>query len=229
MHGLSLRSIRATIRNMIRSLRTSRLFWLTVFGAAFGYLEGVVVVYLRALYYPDGFGFPAALPATQHLVLELGREAATLLMLLGTSMVAGRSAWDRFGIFCFLFGVWDIVFYLTLWGAVGWPDSLLTWDILFLIPLVWSGPVLSAVLVAASLCVAGPLISRWTERGLRPWTPAWVWAGGILAGLLLLASFMANHGVVRAEEIPRSFPWPLYLAGFALAWTAFVAAFRRRS
>lgn len=212
---------------MFRTLRTSRLFWLTVFGAAFGYLEAVVVVYLRALYYPDGFA--PILPPVGHEALELGREAATLLMLLGASMVAGRSAWDRFGIFCFLFGIWDIVFYLTLWGALGWPDSLLTWDILFLIPLVWSGPVLSAVLIAVSLIVAGSLISRWSGEGLRPRIPAWVWAGAVLALLLLLASFMANHGALRAGEVPRSFPWPLYLAGFALAWAAFGIAFRRRS
>jgi hypothetical protein len=146
-------------------------------------------------------------------------------------MVAGRSPWDRFGVFCYLFGIWDIVFYLTLRAVLCWPGSLLTWDILFLIPLVWSGPVLSAVLIAASLCVAGPLISRWTGQGLRPRTPVWVWAGAVLAFLLLLGAFMANHGAVRSGEIPRTFPWPVYLAGFGLAWAIFWVAFRpqRRS
>ena len=29
-----------------------------VFGIAFGYIEAAVVVYLRAIFYPDGFTFP---------------------------------------------------------------------------------------------------------------------------------------------------------------------------
>ena len=32
--------------------------WMTVFFAAMAFLESAVVVYLRALYYPEGFDFP---------------------------------------------------------------------------------------------------------------------------------------------------------------------------
>ncbi|MCK7540484.1 MAG: hypothetical protein MZV63_61130 [Marinilabiliales bacterium] len=35
-----------------------RFFWLAVFAVAMGFLEGIVVVYLRELYYPEGFDFP---------------------------------------------------------------------------------------------------------------------------------------------------------------------------
>lgn len=213
---------------MIRLFR-SRLLWLTVFGIAFGYLEGAVVVYLRALYYPHGFAFPAPLPSTPHMAVELGREAATLLMLLGAAMAAGRSSWDRFGIFCYLFGLWDVAFYLTLWVVLGWPQSLFTWDLLFLLPLVWAGPVLSAVLIAVSLSVAGLLISRWAEQGRRPRIRAWVWATAAVALLLLLGAFTANDGAVRAGEAPRSFPWLVYIPGFVLGWAAFLIAFRRRA
>ena len=31
-----------------------RIFWVTVFGITMGYFEASVVVYLRALFYPDG-------------------------------------------------------------------------------------------------------------------------------------------------------------------------------
>jgi hypothetical protein len=213
---------------METSLRT-RLLWLTVFGIAFGYLEAAVVVYLRALYYPGGFRFPTVLPDDRILLVEVGRELATLLMLWGVAMVASREAWSRFGVFAFLFGVWDIVFYITLWGVLSWPESLLTWDVLFLIPLVWAGPVLSAVVVAASLVVAGALILKRRADGIRPLTTWWVWVGAVLSLLLLLASFMANHGVVQAQEIPRTFPWAVYLAGLVLGWVVFWVSFYRKA
>lgn len=197
------------------------VLWLTVFGIAFGYLEGAVVVYLRALYYPEGFGFPLALPAAGILAVELGRELATLFMLLGTAMVAGRSPWERFGAFAFLFGVWDLVFYAMLRVVLGWPSSLLTWDVLFLIPLVWTGPVLSAVLVAGSLVAAGFLIMRGASRGVRPRTPWWVWGLAVLSLACLLTAFMANHEKVTVEGLPGAFPWPLHLAGMTLGWAAF--------
>jgi hypothetical protein len=201
-----------------------RILWLTLFGIAFGYLEAAVVVYLRELYYPEGFAFPLVLPDTRVLLVELGRELATLLMLLGVAMVAGRTPWERFGAFAFLFGVWDLVYYAALWGVLGWPETLLTWDVLFLIPLVWAGPVLSAVLVAASLVVAGVVIMKRAARGLHPRTRWWVWGLAILSLSCLLGSFMANHGPVNDQRMPDAFPWPLHLAGMALGWIAFGAA-----
>jgi len=201
-----------------------RILWLALFGVAFGYLEAAVVVYLRELYYPAGFAFPLALPDTRVLLVELGRELATLFMLLGVAMVAGRNPWERFGVFGFLFGVWDLVFYAALWGVLGWPESILTWDVLFLIPRVWAGPVLSAVLVAGSLVVAGLMIMRRAARGLFPRPRWWVWGLAILSLACLLGSFMANHGPVNAQRLPGAFPWPLHLAGMTLGWIAFGTA-----
>lgn len=210
------------------SLR-SRLIWLTVFGIAFGYLEAAVVVYLRELYYPAGFNFPLAVPGNRVLMVELGRELATLLMLWGVAMLAGRSGWARFGAFCILFGVWDIVFYLALVLTLGWPQSLMTWDVLFLLPLVWAGPVLTPVLVAVSLVGAGAAIMARVEAGIRPYTRWWVWAGACLSLLLLLGAFMANHDLIRSNEVPTRFPWMPYLGGLVLGWGVFWVAFVQRA
>lgn len=210
------------------SLR-SRLAWLVVFGVAFGYLEATVVVYLRELYYPAGFSFPLAIPETRVLRVELGRELATLVMLWGVAMLVGRSGWFRFGAFCILFGVWDIVFYLVLYFVLGWPESLMTWDVLFLVPLVWAGPVLTPVLVAVSLVVAGGLMMARVEAGHRPLTRWWVWGGALLSFLLLLAAFMANHGLIQAERVPTRFPWIPYLGGLVLGWGVFWVAFFARA
>jgi len=212
-----------------RATFVSRLVWLTAFGVAFGYLEGAVVVYLRTIYYPGGFGFPLALPEDRILGVELGREVATLIMLWAVARLAGRSGWDRFGVFAFLFGVWDIVFYAALWLALGWPESLLTWDVLFLVPLVWTGPVITALLVAGCLVAAGALMMRRAADGVRPFRPWWVWAGAAVALGLLLYAFMANHGIVRANGVPDAFPWVPFSLGLILGWGVFWLAFYARA
>ncbi len=207
----------------------ARLFWLVVFGIAFGYLEGVVVIYLRELYYPAGFGFPLAPVSESLLPVELVRELATLVMLGSVAMVAGRTGWGRFGVFSLLFGLWDLVFYATLRAVLGWPESLMTWDILFLVPTAWVGPVLSAVLVAASLAFAGAVMFLRAERGFRPRTAWWSWAGALVSLALLLYSFMAAGGEAIAGAVPAEmrFPWAIYVLGVVLGWALFALAFGR--
>jgi hypothetical protein len=43
------------------------------------YIWSAVVVYLRALYYPRGFGFPLEEMSLFIYLIEVGREAATIL------------------------------------------------------------------------------------------------------------------------------------------------------
>ncbi|MCK6459543.1 MAG: hypothetical protein L6Q95_06570, partial [Planctomycetes bacterium] len=109
------------------------LLWCAVFAAAFGVIEGAVVVYLREIYYPEGFSFPLKEMAPRILATELVREAATIVLLLAAAMLAERRPVRRFAVFAFCFGVWDITYYLALKALLGWPPSLLTMDILFLI------------------------------------------------------------------------------------------------
>lgn len=203
----------------------ARLLWLLVYGAAFGFVEASVVVYLRALYYPEGFVFPLELPPGTIYRVELVRELCTLLMILAPAMLASAKPWARFGAFAVVFGVWDLVYYLGLWAVLGWPESLMTWDILFLLPRIWAGPVLSAALIAVSLVVAGGLILHRVENGVRPRTRWWVWGLAAMSLGLLLVAFMANHQTVALGAMPDSFPWPLYGAGVILGWAGFVAAF----
>ncbi len=198
-----------------RSTR-SPLLPLILFAVAFGYLEATVVVYLRQIYYPDGFQFPLFMIPGRYAVIELGREAATIIMLWMAARLAGRSGWERFGWFAFLFGVWDIIFYAGLFVTLGWPESLMTWDILFLIPLVWTGPVLTPVLVSVLLIAAGGAIGA-RERGGQPITVRRTdWLAGALSLALLLYSFMANHSVAFAGGVPERFPWIPFLIGLGM-------------
>ena len=123
---------------MKRKLNSGKiLFWVAIFSIAMGYLESAVVIYIREIYYPEGFSFPLKVLDNHILVTELLREAATLIMLIGIGVVAGKTPIERFGLFIYSFGWWDIFYYIFLKALVGWPESLLTWDILFMVPTTW--------------------------------------------------------------------------------------------
>lgn len=122
-----------------------RLIWLGIFSVAMGLLEAICVIYLRRLL-PVENNFQVLPPV--HLRVEVIREACTIVMLLGVAWLAGINWRSRVACFFYAFGIWDILYYVGLWWLGHWPDSLLTWDCLFLIPKPWHGPVLAPVLIS---------------------------------------------------------------------------------
>ena len=131
-------------------------------------LEAAVVVYLREIFYPDGFRFPLVIIEGPIALVEIGRETATLVMLAAVAGVAFDRPWRRFAAFLVVFGVWDIFYYVWLKVMIDWPPSLFTDDILFLIPLPWTGPVLSAAAIAAIMVVSGAVIEVLQRRRRVP-------------------------------------------------------------
>jgi hypothetical protein len=205
-----------------------RLPWLIIYAVAMAYVESAVVVYLRTIYYPQGFVFPLASMPTDLLGIEIGREAATLVMLLAVAVLAGAERWDRFLLFCVAFGVWDLFYYVWLWVLVRWPPSLFTWDVLFLIPVPWIGPVLAPAVVSAVLVVGGVLLLRERARGEPFVFPV---ALGILAlagGVLVLSSFTLDFRIVLRQMEPPRFRWELFGTGVTLGVAALVIALRKR-
>jgi hypothetical protein len=209
---------------------TARLLpWLIIYAIAMAYVESAVVVYLRAIYYPHGFAFPLAPLQPGMVAIEIGREVATLVMLVGVAILAGADRWDRFIAFCVSFGVWDILYYVWLWLLLGWPPSLLTWDVLFLIPVPWIGPVLAPLLVSIALVAGGLLLLRKRARGEPVRLPGRLWALVVAGGLLVLGSFMIDSRVVLLQLEPPSFRWGLFGTGVALGVVALVLALRKRA
>ena len=204
-----------------------RLTWLTIYAAAMAYVESAVVVYLRAVYYPHGFDFPLASMPPGMLAIEVGREAATLIMLLGVAALTGADRWERFLAFCLGFGVWDIFYYAWLWVFVRWPPSLFTWDLLFLIPVPWIGPVLAPVLVSGALVAGSLLLLRLKAQGVRLGFSAPVWALAVTGGLLVLGSFVIDFDSVLRQTVPPPFHWNLFAIGLGLAMTALVLGVSR--
>jgi hypothetical protein len=123
----------------------------SIFGIAFGFLEAIVVVYLREIYYPNGFSFPLTLLDPQMLKVEIVRECCTIIMLASVGWILGKTSGEKFSFFIFVFGVWDIFYYVALKIFLDWPETILEWDVLFLIPITWIGPVLAPVICSIGM------------------------------------------------------------------------------
>jgi hypothetical protein len=123
-----------------------------------GLLEAAVVIYLRALYYPEGFQFPVAAMPMSLANVELWREVATIVMLVSIAYLSANNASTRFASFLVAFAIWDIAYYFFLYVFIGWPAHVMDWDILFLLPWVWTGPVLSPIILSLLMILLGFVI-----------------------------------------------------------------------
>jgi hypothetical protein len=204
-----------------------RLFVIFVFAVAMAYFEAAVVVYLRQIFYPGGFGFPLTTMPNRLILIELGREFSTIVMLAAVAAITGKRFWDRFGYFIVMFGVWDILYYVWLKVQIGWPDSLLDWDILFLLPVPWIGPVIAPVLISLLMIFAGVVITRMYSRGIafRPSLDAWALA--LLATVAILFSFMRDFGASFHQQMPQPYIYSLLFGGLLLYVGAFLMSYRR--
>jgi hypothetical protein len=122
----------------------SKLSLLALFGIAMAHFEGVVVVYLRkALGMTDYDSNKEALKKfpRRFLIIEMTREAATIIMLLVIAFLTGFSWIEKGVFFLWTFAFWDLFYYLSLYIMIKWPTGLNTIDVLFLIPKPWIAPV----------------------------------------------------------------------------------------
>jgi hypothetical protein len=219
-----------------------RWFLVMLYAMAMAWVESAVVFYLRTMidridpYQLDpfpivrGFGW-----------VELAREFSTLVMLLAVGGLAGRTGRARIGYFVIGFGVWDIFYYAFLKVMCGWPHSLLDWDVLFLLPMPWWGPVLAPILISLLMIVWGTVASRESDAPADSGQPSIppptrsalrgaVWALACGGVVLALYVFMADtlaaapHGLAAiCRVLPQKFNWPL----FGMAWLLMAAPLLR--
>jgi hypothetical protein len=198
----------------------------TAFAMTMAYLESTIVVYLRRLYYSNrgGFDFPLVIIDTPTLLLEMGREACTMVMLATFGMAAGRTKVGKFAFFLLLFGVWDIFYYIWLKVFDNWPASLFTWDVLFLIPIPWVGPVLAPVSVACTMIAMALVMLRLEARGVVLPAGKVVWLAQVVAALIIIASFTMEviprldpEGTRLAQWVPTRYRWDMLLVGLVLS------------
>jgi hypothetical protein len=200
-----------------------RTRWVIViaFAIAMAWVEAASVFYIRALvdriqpYQADPLPINGALGN-----VELWREAATLVMIAAVGLLAGRTWRHRAGYAAVAFGTWDILYYVFLHVMSGWPRTLLDWDILFLLPLPWWGPVLAPVSIALVMILWGTLTtqSRGGARGAR-----WPWVFGWTGIVLALAAFTIDSWRALPDGrdavlhvLPTTFNWPLFCVALLL-------------
>ncbi len=204
-----------------------KIAYTTVFGISMAFIESAVVVYLRALYYPDGFSFPLKLMTNNLMGIEVLREGATIFMLLSVAALAGKRFWERFAYFIFCFGIWDIFYYVWLKFLIDWPLSIVEWDILFLIPLPWIGPVIAPVTISVLMIISGVVIVRLFDRGydFKPTISSVILF--LIGSGIILYSFMRDIGAALHQKEPLPYLYELLIIGALLYITAFIISYRR--
>jgi hypothetical protein len=205
-----------------------RFLAIAFFGIAFGYIEATVMVYLRAIFYPDGFVFPITnfgdMPgAMRFLLTEIGREVATLLLIFATCYMLGRNWRRRLAYFMIIFAIWDVFYYAWLKLLLDWPVSVTDWDVLFLMPVAWAGPVLAPIVtsaimlvIAAVLLSAQPIkVSKYAEKALA-------------FCLVMIAACFCVAGLKIDEPIYRFyFSWEIFLILHASVLYLFLRCIRK--
>ena len=194
------------------------------YAVAMAWVEAACVVYLRTLVHRLDPYQATPMPAVDFpAATELVREAATLVMLASVGWLAGRSWRSRFGSFALAFGVWDIFYYLFLRILVGWPQTFFDWDVLFLLPLPWWGPVLAPILISVLLIALGSFMTVQDLDGSSPRARRLYWVGFFAGILLALYVFMeqsirdvAQGGKGLAELVPTRFNWILFALAMAM-------------
>jgi hypothetical protein len=205
-----------------------------VFSIAFAYIESAVVVYLRVIFHPGGFTFPLSnfdtiLQNKAILLTEIGREAATIVLIFTGAWLFGRNLRQRFAYFLTIFAVWDIFYYvwlkvLSAWlnAIPNWPRSIMDWDILFLIPLAWAGPIAAPVLVSIILLVFAIIILYRDCRGIPVRAGKMEWLGFIAAGVIVVVSFCIPGPHIAEPDYKSHFYWSIFALGNIIAIALFI-------
>ena len=210
-----------------------KIIWIILFAIAMGMLESAVVVYLRELYYKDGFSFPLKIIPVSIARVETWREVATIIMLVAVGILAGKGKLQRFAYFVLAFAVWDLFYYIFLYVFLGWPESLFTWDILFLIPAPWVGPVWAPCLLCLLMITGSIYIIRKTEESNNFTISLFYWALMITGSLICIVAFMWDYLLWAKNSswsmfsdqalfediqtyIPQQFNIGLFLTGFIM-------------
>ena len=226
----------------------NKITTITAFAIAMGFLESAVVVYMREILYPGGFAFPLSPIPVNLAFTELFREVATITMLVSIGFIAAKRFSTGFAWFIYGFAIWDIFYYIFLKLLLGWPDSLMTWDVLFLIPTTWTGPVLSPVLVSMTMILQAVVILVQAERGRETRLIRWEWLGFITGSLILITAFILDYTQhmlihfspgemlqiknpdvleVATRYIPGRFPWWIFGIGELVILTTIGLYWRR--
>ncbi len=210
-----------------------RFFIAVIFSISLGYFEAAVVVYLREIFYQDGFNFPLEIfsidPLSKRLFLtEVGREAASLVIIFTCAWLFGSNRRQKTAYFLIIFAVWDIFYYVWLKVLLDWPSTIMDWDVLFLIPMTWASPVLAPVLCSAVMLLFAMMIlyHDYRSRDFQLSFPDII--GFALAGIIIIVSFCIPGPHIAQPDYSSYFNWSVFSAGLLLGIGAFIKCSYRK-
>lgn len=228
----------------MKNLNFKKLTWLTIFSIAMGYLETSVVIYLRYLYYPDGFSFPLVPMDIDIAIFEFFREVATIIMLIGVGIFLGKNGIQKFAYFIYSFAIWDIFYYVFLYVTLGWPSSLFTWDLLFLVPIPWVGPVIGPLIISGLMIFLSLGLLKFPGEQRRILN-LWQWGLLIVGSVIVILSWTIDYAkhitqgssiwqlteqqLIRltSEYIPQEVYWGTFTVGSLLIFMAILMVYFR--
>ena len=198
---------------------------LAAFAVAMAFVEAAVVVYLREII-GAGSVFPMKEIPASLLVVEVGRETATIVILVSVAILSVRGGLRRMGAFLLAFAAWDIFYYLWLYAMIGWPAGLADWDVLFLIPLPWVGPVWSVLLISTGMIAFSVRFLGAPEDA--PFSPGpWGWASGVVGAGTIVATYILEwRKIGYGAGVPTEFSLFPFFLGIVFLFASGYITFR---
>ena len=218
----------------------NKLWIITFFAIAMGFLETVVVIYLRDMFYTAGFNFPLKGFVNPSIIgIEWIREFATIVMLVTIAMLAAKKFYERLAYFLYAFAIWDIFYYIFLKIFLDWPASMLTWDVLFLIPWPWAGPVIAPIICSILFIIMTLIIINSVDSNIKVRILPKEWALMVLGVILILYTWIYDYGKIIisggytkdfftlnnnpelmqiiANYMPKHYNWSVFILGIIFA------------
>jgi hypothetical protein len=229
-----------------------KIIWLSIFAIAMAFLEAAMVIYLRKLYYPQGFAFPLnPFIEPSILAIEWLREICTIVMLMSMALIAGKSFYQKFAYFLYSFAIWDIFYYVFLKLILNWPVSFLTWDLLFLIPLPWASPILAPVICSLTMIIMAIVIIYLQNKNchFKIDLPEWllIFSGAFIiftsfiwdySKLIIQKGFFSNFWTLATNQdfqqiisqyVPADYNWSLFIIGQILILSALIFFYKKQN
>ena len=156
------------------------------------------------------------------LLTEIGREAATIVLIFTGAWLFGRNRQQRFAYFMVIFAVWDIFYYVWLKVLLDWPATIMDWDILFLIPVTWASPVFYPVLISMTMLVFAVVIlcCNCFARPIK--TTVWNWLAFFLSALIVIESFCIGGMHITESDYASYFYPGLFTVGYLISLATFI-------
>ncbi|MCX6383996.1 MAG: hypothetical protein NTV16_05845 [Actinobacteria bacterium] len=222
-----------------------RYIYLSIFSIALAYLEAAAVIYIRQLLYPQGFQFPITSSLSSFILhIEILREFSTLIIIFSVALLAGKKFIDRFAYLIYIFAVWDIFYYVFLKLTIKWPLTFLTWDVLFLIPIPWTSPILFPLLCSVTMLAISIFLYYYFNKYNLHTLSKLEWSLLAVGAFIIFISFIFNYLKIIFENfnlilkgislsllvlnyIPQRFYWEIFTVGELITISSLFVISRR--